>query len=51
LKAEIHLLDSEKLDTQNEIKGKEAKAKAKLIPYIEQITKQIAEINGDIASI
>jgi hypothetical protein len=51
LKAEIHLLESEKLDTQNEIKGKEQKAKAKLIPYIEQVTKQIAEINGDIASI
>ena len=51
LKAEIHLLESEKLDTQNEIKGKEKKAKERLIPFIEKVTQQIAEINGDIASI
>ena len=50
-KAEIHLLESEKFDTQNEIKGKEKKAKEKLIPFIEKITQQIAEMNGEIATI
>jgi hypothetical protein len=32
------LLESEKLDTQNEIKGKEKKAKERLIPFIEKVT-------------
>jgi prefoldin subunit 5 len=39
LTAEIHLLESEKLDTQNEIKGKEKKAKERLIPFIEKVTQ------------
>ena len=45
------MLESEKFDTQNEIKGKEKKAKERLIPFIEKITQQIAEMNGEIATI
>lgn len=51
LKAEIHLLETEKQDTQNEIKGKEQKAKDKLIPEINRMAARIAEVNGEIAGI
>jgi chromosome segregation ATPase len=50
LKAEIHLLENDKSDIDNEIKNKEIKARERLIPEIERITKQIQEMNTEIAS-
>lgn len=39
LKAEIHLLENDKVDIENEIKNKEVKAKEKIIPEIERVTR------------
>lgn len=43
LKAEIHLLDSDKSDIENEIKMKEQKAKERIIPEIQRVNQLILE--------
>ncbi len=50
LKAEIHLLDSDRQDLQNEIRQKEQRAKDKILPEIERVNKLIAEVNAEIAA-
>jgi len=49
LKAEIHLLDSDKSDLENEISQKAAKAKAKLDPEIWRMEALIKEVNEEMA--
>lgn len=44
LKAEIHLLESDKSDLENEIKLKEQKAKEWIQPQIERMRKMIADV-------
>lgn len=50
LKAEIHLLDSDRQDLQNEISQKEQRAKDKILPEIDRVNKLIAEVNAEIAA-
>lgn len=50
LKAEIHLLDSDRQDLQNEIRQKEQRAKDKILPEIERVNRLIAEVNAEIAA-
>lgn len=49
LKAEIHLLESDKIELENEIKQKESKALAKLMPEISRIKLLISEVNEDMS--
>jgi chromosome segregation ATPase len=44
LKAEIHLLESDKSDLENEIKLKEQKAREWIQPQIERMRKMIADV-------
>lgn len=49
LKAEIHLLETDKTELEQEIKLKEQKAKEKIIPEIERVQRLIMEVTGEIA--
>lgn len=50
LKAEIHLLESDKSDLENEIRLKEQKAKEWIQPQIERMRKMIADVQAEMAA-
>jgi len=50
LKAEIHLLENDKQDIENEIKMKEVKAREKVLPEIERVKNEISYMNTEIAN-
>jgi chromosome segregation ATPase len=49
LKAEIHLLESDKSDLVHEIEQKESKARAKLMPEIQRMKDLINEVNSEMS--
>ena len=50
MKAEIHLLENDKQDIENEIKMKEVKAREKVLPEIERVKNEISYMNTEIAN-
>lgn len=49
LKAEVHILENDKGDLENEIKNKEQVAKEKIIPEIERVNKLIQEVRDSMS--
>jgi hypothetical protein len=48
LKAEIHVLENDKLDIENEIKQKEQKAKDRILPEIQRTNDLILKIKMEM---